>query len=712
VTFSTKVLVGLLSGLALGVTLGELAAPLGIIADGFVKLLQMTVLPYVTISIVSSLGSLNAAEAKRLAFRAGAVLVGLWAVALIFAMLLPLAFPARVSASFFTSALVERRPPFDFVGLFIPSNPFQSLANGVVPAVVLFAVVLGVALIGLEGKQVLLDVLSAASALVSRATRFVVQLTPYGMFAIAANTAGTLKVEQLANVQVYLITYIAFALLVALWVLPGLVAALTPIGYREVLGRTRAALLTAFMAGDLFIVLPILIESCKELLARHGLTDEHTDGLPDVIVPAAFNFPHTGKLLSLSFLLFAAWFADVALRLADYPRLALTGLLTFFGSLNAAVPFLLDLFRIPADTFQLFLATGVLNARFGALVAALHTIAIALIGSAAMTGRLRLDAGRLLRFGVVTVVLTAATIVGLRALFSSVLHQEFEGARIVYGMTTIFEPQEARVLTDVPSAEPAADEGSTADAVRRRGALRVCVLAGRLPYAFSDSEGRLKGFDIEMAHRLGHDLDVGLEFVPVAIEQLPAVLAGGGCELAMSGIPVTPARATTMLFSTPYLDETLAWVVKDHLRDRFSTWDAIRALGAMRVGAPDLPYYVQAVRERAPALDIQAAGGPSIADALATFNAVVFPAERGSVATLLHPEFTVVVPEPGVIKVPLAYPLARRDADWEAFVNTWIELKRRDGTIDRLYRHWILGEDAVASAPRWSVVRNVLHWVD
>ena len=68
-------------------------------------------------------------------------------------------------------------------------------------------------------------------------------------------------------------------------------------------------------------------------------------------------------------------------RSRDYPQLALTGLLTFFGSLNAAVPFLLDLFRIPADTFQLFLATGVINSRVGTLVAAVHTLTVALLGA-------------------------------------------------------------------------------------------------------------------------------------------------------------------------------------------------------------------------------------------------------------------------------------------------------------------------------------------
>lgn len=47
-------------------------------------------------------------------------------------------------------------------------------------------------------------------------------------------------------------------------------------------------------------------------------------------------------------------------------------------------------------------------------------------------------------------------------------------------------------------------------------------------------------------------------------------------------------------------------------------------------------------------------------------------------------------PEPGVFKIPLAYPVAWRDHDWAYFLNLWIELKRRDGTIDALYGHWIL----------------------
>jgi len=97
------------------------------------------------------------------------------------------------------------------------------------------------------------------------------------------------------------------ALLLALWVLPGLIAALTPIPVRAIFAAMREPLLTATIAGDLFIVLPVLIGACKELLVRYGTESSQARTVPEVIVPVSYNFPHGGKLLSVSFILFAAW---------------------------------------------------------------------------------------------------------------------------------------------------------------------------------------------------------------------------------------------------------------------------------------------------------------------------------------------------------------------------------------------------------------------
>ena len=46
------------------------------------------------------------------------------------------------------------------------------------------------------------------------------------------------------------------------------------------------------------------------------------------------------------------------------------------------------------------------------------------------------------------------------------------------------------------------------------------------------------------------------------------------------------------------------------------------------------------------------------------------------------------------------------------FLEYWITLKRNDGTIQAYYEHWILGRSRHAVEPRWSVIRDVLGWVD
>ena len=238
-TLSRRIVFGLAAGLALGLFIGDRTAVLRIAADAYVKLLQMTVLPYVMVSIVAGLGSLSLEQAKALGTRVGLVLLLLWSVALVAVFLFPLMFPRLETATFFSTTLIEEREPFDLVSLYIPANPFNSLANNVVPAVVLFSIVVGVALIGIPRKAMLLDVLGVINAAVSRATRLIVRLRRTGFSRSPLSPPGTLSFQDLERLQVYLVSYVAVSLLLSLWVLPGLVAALTPIPYRQY-WRTRA----------------------------------------------------------------------------------------------------------------------------------------------------------------------------------------------------------------------------------------------------------------------------------------------------------------------------------------------------------------------------------------------------------------------------------------------------------------------------------------
>jgi Na+/H+-dicarboxylate symporter/ABC-type amino acid transport substrate-binding protein len=716
--FTTKILAGLALGIAVGLFLGERAEPFRIGADVFVRLLEMTVLPYVTVSLVAGIGSLDPVRAKALFLRGGAVTIFLWALALGCVLLMPLAFPAIQTASFFSTTLVEDRPAVDLVSLYVPANPFHSLANSVVPAVVLFSVILGAALMGVEGKERLLESLRALEHALARANRLMIRLTPVGLLAIAAHFTGTVDFAEIARLRVYLLAYGAMALVLSLYVFPTLVACVTPIPASRVLHSMKDVLITAFTTGDLFVVLPTLVERSKELLAESGTPDGPDGGLADVLVPAFYNFPNAAKLLSLSFVPFAAWYSETALRRSDYARLLAAGVASLFGSLNAAIPFLLDLLRVPADTFQLFLGTSVLNSRFGTLAGAMHMVVLALVGTSALGGRLRLEAPRIVRGLVLGVGATAATVAALAVAFRAVGAGAYEGDRVAREMGLLRPPSERAVeLKEVPDPLPPPAAGSSVlAAVRQRGLIRVGYVDGQVPYSFVNARGELVGFDVEMAYALAADLGVALELAPVPREGLAGALETGRYDVVMGGVFMIARRVGQLDFSAPYLDETLAFVVPDHRRADFSHADWVREQEVLRVAAPDLPFFLLVLKREFPNLEVVPVPMRDIPGLLAgrgePVDALCLTAERGSFLTLLHPAFSVAVPHPLEIRLPLAYPVARHDLDLTRYLTTWVDIKKKDGTIKDLYGYWILGHEATRKRPRWSVLRNVLHWRD
>jgi Na+/H+-dicarboxylate symporter len=324
-SLSTSILLGVVAGIAAGILFGEYMAPLAMVGNGFVKLLQMTILPYIFVSLIAGIGSLTFDKAKTLTAKAGLVLLLYWVISFVFVLLMPLAFPEWESASFFSSALVEPPKPVDFLDLYnIPANPFKALSNNLVPAVVLFSISVGVALIGIRDKEPLLAQLRTLSEALVKIAGFVVKLTPLGVFAIAASAAGTMTVDEISKLQVYLITFTVASLILAFWVLPMLVAVATPFRYRDIVGVSRDALVTAFTTGNLFVVLTVLTEASKALFGRYQIKSEDTDAYVDIIIPVSFNFPNAGKLIMLLFVLFAGWFVGSDIGWGEYPQFVIS----------------------------------------------------------------------------------------------------------------------------------------------------------------------------------------------------------------------------------------------------------------------------------------------------------------------------------------------------------------------------------------------------
>jgi Na+/H+-dicarboxylate symporter/ABC-type amino acid transport substrate-binding protein len=715
-TLGTKILIGLVAGLLAGIFFGELISWVDIAGDIYVGLLQMTVLPYVTVSLIERIGGLTGDQARTLMGRAGVVMLVLWSIALGTVVIMPLSLPEWNAGTFFSASLVDRPTSFDFLGLYLPVNPFHSLANNVVPAVVLFSILFGIALINVPGKERLLEPLSVVSGALGRISNLVVRLAPWGTFALIAGAAGQLSPGQLARIAGYVSTFTVAVVLLAFIVLPGLVAAVTPISARRIVGGSRDAVLTAFATGKLFAVLPMIMRDAKSILTSHGIPEEKAVAAGDVYVPLGYPFPNAGKILSILFLPFAAWFMGTPLELSQYPMLLSVGLLAFFGSPVAAIPFLLDLFRLPADLMPLFLVAGLWCARVSDVVGAVHLNAFTLICTCWNEGQLRLRPARLVAWAGISLVASAF----LLLLNHSVITRTLQGQEAAVDLVTSMDLSDRFVEIETlrtPATNPSSlEEGeSVLQRVRRTGELRVGYVPIAPPFSYPNGANEQVGFDIDLIQRLAWDLEVRLILVPTRRSDIQSGFQQDYFDIAVGGIPSTVETFDLYQESRPYLDLHGAILVRDHEARHYRNMSAIRRKAAkdgIRIGHERDGVFIRRGHVLPGVERVEVESLEAFVDGESSADVLLVSAETGAVVTMVRPEYSVVIPDDTNIRIPVVF--AVRDApELKRMVDAWIQIREDDGTVDALYSYWVLGKVGRDHEPqRWSVIRDVLGWTD
>lgn len=707
-----RVILGLVLGIMVGLFFGEAAGRLKILGDAYVRLLQMTVVPYVLVSLIGGVGQLQPDHARRLGSVGGGLVLFLWGLSLIALLALPLGYPEWEAGSFFSTTLVAERAQFDPLLLYIPANPFYSLANTVLPAVVVFSILAGVALIMVPDKAGLLKGLDNLIQTLMRMTNWVVKLTPFGIFAIAASAAGTMRPEALEKLQVYLWVYFLVWILFTFVVLPMLVARATPLSFGDVLRRARTAMVTAIATGSVLVVLPMIAESCKDLLRERGLDEPDSRSTVDVLVPTAYSFPSVGTLLGLGFILFAAWYGGTPLAPDQYPGFLLMGMLSAFGQMAVALPFLLDLFRLPADLFQLYLLGSVITGRLATGLAAMHGVVISLLGAAAILGVLSWR--KLLQVAAIGLGLIFVFQALLGFLLTALIPYEYRGEdqfvsmRVQGPAVEVVDYQMQRP----PVLGPSDRNRDRLSVIQDRGSLRVAYPADRLPFAYRNKFGETVGFDMELILRMAHDMRVSLEVVRVDREEIPELLHSGAADLAVGGLSIIPERAETIAYSNPYSHHTVGFLVRDHDRNRFNSLAKLRALSDLTIAMPSNRYFEGPVAEWLPRAEVVELDTPRnfLRGELPEIEGMLTSAEAGGAWTLIYPSFSIAIPADLSFRLPIAFGLPQGQPDWLNFVNSWIALADSSSTIDRAFERWVLGRNLGSESPRWSIMQDVLGW--
>ncbi|WP_272493158.1 L-cystine transporter [Sporosarcina cyprini] len=310
VSFSKRVFTGLglgiLYGLILHFAYGTDSAILkdsmpwfNIIGTGYVKLLQMIVMPLVFISILGAFTKVTIGKnfGKTAATILG-MLVGTTAIAAIIGISASLVFgldasdivqgeaeATRGASIEETSATVaDRALPEQIIDL-LPANPFQDL-TGARPTstigVVIFAAFLGFAYLALvrrdeENATLVKKGIDAIYSLIMGVVRIVLRLTPYGILAIIARTVATSDFGAIYNLGKFVLaSYVALIVMFGIHLLIMTLSGLNPITYVK---KVSEALLFAFSSRSSAGTLPLTIKTQTNRL-----------GVPDGIANFAGSF--------------------------------------------------------------------------------------------------------------------------------------------------------------------------------------------------------------------------------------------------------------------------------------------------------------------------------------------------------------------------------------------------------------------------------------
>jgi Na+/H+-dicarboxylate symporter len=283
-----KVLIALGLGVATGILLGPdigwfeantvktITAWLALPGQLFLAIIQMIVVPLVLASVVRGLAANNNPAALR---QNGLIAVGFIVVSTALAAAIGITLALNIqpghyidaslladsSASPLTSSIAKGFPAAadlpDKVSALIPKNPLASMADGEMLQVILFAAVLGVALLSIPATQAkpLFDLLNAIQEVCLRVVSWAMILAPYAVYGLITRLVANLGIDVLTGMAIYVLNVILGLFIVAgLYIL---VARFTlKERFRNFLHSIRELLLLAFSTSSSAAVMPVSLK--------------------------------------------------------------------------------------------------------------------------------------------------------------------------------------------------------------------------------------------------------------------------------------------------------------------------------------------------------------------------------------------------------------------------------------------------------------------
>lgn len=712
ISLTLQMAIATVLGILCGLFFGDLCEVFSPYASAYILLLKVTAVPYLICAIIHGVGQLSTTQAKQI-LQKGVFFISLaWSINILMAYAIKYLFPLPSSTQL-GGYISGDIPHLDFAELLIPDNIFYALSNNIVPAIVIFSLLFGIALMCIREKDVMMKGMENLVGVLTRITSWIARITPIGTFLIIANQVGTVQFSTVKQVSTYIILYIVGVCIVVFWIFPRLTNILTSIPSYRWLQQLLPILVLAYTTNMVIVCLPYIIEVLKKETQLLDPQDDKAQSQIQGTVSVVFNLP-LGSIFITVFVFFVSIFYNSPLVIGSQFELFLTTFLTSIGAVGLgswinSLTFILDSLGLPLEAINLYLTTLPFTSGFQSMVSVIEIASLSLFITLACRNLIIWRFTRILSKGLFTFIPVLLLIVGIKAF--NPLPEIKNESKSIYELN-ITCPIPIKIYKSLPAPQPM--KGDTFERIIATKILRVGYSPTCAPFCFHNIDGAVVGYDIAFAYELAYDLGCQLELVPLNYNNLVEELNEGLYDIAMSAITINEARLRGLTFTESYLNPRYCLVVNEKLRKKVASIDTLQACHAIRIGALKGSSLETTAKELFPEKKIVLL---SDYDEIIDLNepiALLWEEQEAIAWTICHRDYRIVFPHPSLGYDTLSYAIRNDSPRFIHYLDQWLELKKSQGFTERQYELWIKGKTEIASPmePRWSVIRNELHWVE
>ncbi|HFZ4624874.1 TPA: dicarboxylate/amino acid:cation symporter [Enterococcus faecalis] len=332
----TQIAIAVVVGILVGLLIPASGNYLKIVGDVFLRLMQMAIPILILGQIVQAVGSINPKELTSLGgrtitvFGISSLAAALWGV--LMAVIFNPGYGVKMTGFQDASIKAQEISITDTILNFVPKNIFDSLTQGSIIQIIVFALFFGLALnkyLQSHPETQLFQIIVDFNEVIITVIRYVMYLAPLGIFALIASTISHLGLQIILPLVKYLLVYgLGTILFLGIWIL--VITLYCKVSPLRLITNMKNMSVMALATTSSAITLPVALEETETKL---GLSKRITN----LVLPLGMSLNSNGSAMHMAFTVMTiAQMYQLDFDITKMIYLAITA--TFVSLANAVVP--------------------------------------------------------------------------------------------------------------------------------------------------------------------------------------------------------------------------------------------------------------------------------------------------------------------------------------------------------------------------------------